>query len=75
MFWLLLMGLGTAAVIEGTLSFNCDSIVFTEELISCHGESFGGIPGSMASLGLIVLGIFLFFGGILNIAAPRRRQR
>ena len=69
----LLIGAGTAAVIEGALSFNCENIILSQDIITCHGESFGGVPGSFASIGLIVLGIFLFFGGILNVGAPRRR--
>lgn len=75
MIWLLLMGLGTAAVVEGSLSFNCDNVILTQQIISCHGEGFAGIPGSLASIGLIVLGLFMFFAGILNLGAPRRRSR
>lgn len=73
MIWaFLLMGLGVAAVIEGALSFNCDNVILSQDIIQCHGEGLGGIPGSLASLGLIVLGLFLFFGGILNVGSPRR---
>ena len=61
-------------MIEGTLSFNCENIILSEGIIKCHGEGFGGVPGSLASIGLIVLGLFLFFGGILNVGAPRRHR-
>ncbi len=69
------MGLGFAAVVEGALSFNCENIILTKEIISCHGEGFAGVPGSLASIGLMVLGLFMFFGGIINLGAPRRRSR
>ena len=58
---------------EGTLSFNCDNVILSQDIIQCHGESVAGIPGSLASIGLIVLGLFMFFGGMLNIGSPRRR--
>ena len=75
MIWpFLLMGAGVAAVIEGSLSFNCENVVLSQEIIRCHGEGFGGIPGSFASLGLVALGVLLFFGGILNVAGPRRHR-
>ncbi len=73
MIWLMMMVLGVAAVIEGALSFNCQNVILSQDLIQCEGEGVAGIPGPLASLGLIVVGVFLFFGGILNIGAPRRR--
>ena len=75
MIWLILMGVGLAAVAEGALSFNCDNLILSQEIIQCHGEGFGGVPGSVASIGLVVLGLLMFFGGILNLGAPRGRHR
>lgn len=74
MIWLVLMGVGIAAVAEGALSFNCDNIIISEQIIKCQGEGFAGVPGTIASIGLIVIGLLMFFGGILNVGAPRRHR-
>ncbi len=65
MFRLLSIAAGLASVGVGIRVFGCDTLSFGSDLVTCNQDSSGLVPGWLAALVLVGLGL-VFIGGYVR---------
>jgi hypothetical protein len=73
MLWgLVLLALGVLAAVNGFRAFGCESVSLSRTVITCHGSGAGAAGGSIAGIGLVLLGVILGAAGLTGL---RRADR
>lgn len=65
------MAVGGALIFRGINVIGCESVSFSREFTTCYSHDLGAMPGHVAGLGLIAVGIALFFAAMLKFSTVK----
>jgi hypothetical protein len=65
------MAAGVAMIFRGIQVMSCGSVSFSRSFTTCYPGDLGAMPGPVAGIGLIALGVLLFFAAMLRIATVK----
>lgn len=65
------MAAGFAMIFRGIQVMGCGSVSFSRSFTTCYAGDLGAMPGPIAGVGLISLGVLLFFAAMLRMATVK----
>ena len=63
------MAAGFAMIFRGIQVMSCGSV--SRSLTTCYAGDLGALPGPVAGIGLIAIGVLLFFAAMLRLATVK----
>jgi hypothetical protein len=76
MGWIMLfsfaaMAVGGALIFRGIGVIGCESVSFSREFTTCYPHDLGALPGHVAGIGLIAVGIVIFFAAMMKLSTVK----
>ena len=65
------MAAGFALIFRGLQVMGCRSVSFSQSFTTCYTSDVGSLPGPVAGIGLIAVGVLVFFAAMVRMASVR----
>ena len=65
------MAAGFALIFRGVQVIGCGSVSFSNSFTTCYTSDIGALPGPVAGVGLIAVGVLVFFAAMLRMASVK----
>ena len=65
------MAAGFAMIFRGVQVIGCGSVSFSSSFTTCYTSDIGALPGPVAGIGLIAVGVLVFFAAMVRMASVR----
>jgi hypothetical protein len=65
------MATGFVMIFRGIQVMSCGSVSFSRSFTTCYAGDFGALPGPVAGVGLISVGVLLFVAAMLRMATVK----
>lgn len=65
------MAVGGVLVFRGLNVIGCESVSFSRDFTTCYSHDLGAMPGHVAGLGLIAVGIVIFFAAMMKLSTVK----
>ena len=65
------MAAGFAMIFRGVQVMGCGSVSFSQSFTTCYSNELGALPGPVAGVGLIAIGVLLFFAAMLRMTTVK----
>ena len=65
------MAAGGVLIFRGINVIGCESVSFSRSFTVCYPHDLGAMPGHVAGIGLIVVGIMIFFAAMMKLSTVK----
>jgi hypothetical protein len=71
LFSFVAMAVGGVLLFRGIDVIGCESVSFSRQFTTCYSHDLGALPGHVAGIGLIAVGITIFFAAMMKLSTVK----